>query len=75
MILSANYFILVSLDFLFHKLSVDSKFVKFHDYWPLNLSFDQPLFIFNPNLGVHLWDQLLLKYKLDFDNFDLFGIL
>ena len=37
--------------------------------------FDQPLFIFNPNLGIHLRDQLLLKYKLEFDNFDLFGIL
>ena len=31
--------------------------------WPLNLTFDQPLFIFNPNLGIDLRDQLLLKYK------------
>ena len=37
--------------------------------------FDQPLFIFNLNLGVDLRDQLLLKYKLEFDNFGLFGIL
>ena len=36
--------------------------------------FDQPLFIFNPNLGVDLRDQLLLKYKLKFDDFCLFGI-
>ena len=43
--------------------------------WPLNLTFDQPPFIFNPNLGVDLRDQLLLKYKLEFDNFGLFGIL
>ena len=37
--------------------------------------FDQALFIFNPNLDVDLQDQLLLKYKLKFDNFGLFGIL
>ena len=37
--------------------------------------FDQPLFIFNPNLGVDLRDQLLLKYKLEFYDFGLFGIL
>ena len=37
--------------------------------------FDQPLIIFNPNLGVILRDQFLLKYKLEFDNFDLFEIL
>ena len=43
--------------------------------WPLNLTFDQLLFIFNPNLGVDLRDQLLLKYKLKFDDFGLFGIL
>ena len=43
--------------------------------WPLNLTFDQLQFIFNPNLGVDLWDQLLLKYKLKFDNFGLFRIL
>ena len=43
--------------------------------WPLNLTFDQLLFIFNLNLGVGLRDQLLLKYKLEFDNFDLFGIV
>ena len=29
--------------------------------------FYQPLFIFNPNLGVDLGDQLLLKYKLEFE--------
>ena len=27
------------------------------------------MFIFNPNLGVDLRDQLLLKYKLKFDDF------
>ena len=43
--------------------------------WSLNLTFDQLLFIFNPNLGVDLQDQLLLKYKLEFDNFGLFGML
>ena len=32
------------------------------------------MFIFNPNLGVELRDQLLLKYKLEFENFGLFGI-
>ena len=42
--------------------------------WLLNLMFDQTLFIFNPNLGVDLQDQLLFKYKLEFDNFGLFGI-
>ena len=40
--------------------------------WPLNLTFDQPLFIFNPNLGVELRDQLLFKYKLEFDNYAFF---
>ena len=35
--------------------------------WPLNLTFDQPLLIFNQNLGVDLRDQLLLKYKLKFE--------
>ena len=43
--------------------------------WLLNLTFDQSLFIFNPNLGIYLWDQLLLKYKLEFNNFGIFGIL
>ena len=43
--------------------------------WPLNLTFDQPLFIFNPNLGIDLRDQLLLKYKLEFENLGLFEIL
>ena len=43
--------------------------------WPLNLTFDQPLFIFNLNLGVYLRDQLLLKDKLEFEKFSLFGIL
>ena len=33
------------------------------------------MFIFNPNLGVDLQVQLLLKYKVKFDNFGLFGIL
>ena len=37
--------------------------------------FDHRLFIFNPNLGVNLRVQLLLKYKVKFDNFGLFGIL
>ena len=63
MILTSNHLILVSLYSLFHQLSVDSKILKFHDYLALNLTFYQPLFIFNPNLGVDLWDQLLLKYK------------
>ena len=66
---------MVSVDSLFHHLSVDSKFVKFQDHWPLNLTFDQSLFIFNLNIGVDLRDQLLLKYKSEFDNFGLFGIL
>ena len=43
--------------------------------WPLNLTFDQPLLIFNPNLGVDLRDQLLSKLRLKFEHFDLFGIL
>ena len=37
--------------------------------------FDQPLFIFNPNLGVNLRDQLLLKCKLEFDDFGLFRVI
>ena len=37
--------------------------------------FDHRLFIFNPNLGIDLRGQLLSKYKVKFDNFDLFGIL
>ena len=60
---------------MFHQLSVDSKIVKFHDHLALNLTFDQLLLIFNQNLGVDLWDQLFLKYKLEFDNFGVFGIL
>ena len=32
MILTLNHLILVSLDSLFHQLSMDSKFVKFHDH-------------------------------------------
>ena len=40
-----------------------------------SLTFDHRLFIFNPNLGVDLKGQLLLKYKVKFDNFSLFGIL
>ena len=35
---------------------------------PLNLTFDQALFIFNMILGIELRDQLLVKYKLEFDN-------
>ena len=35
--------------------------------WPLNLMFDQPLFIFNLNLGIDFRDQFLLKYKLEFE--------
>ena len=31
--------------------------------------FNQQLFIFNPNLGVDLPGQLLLKYKVKFDKF------
>ena len=37
--------------------------------------FDHRLFIFNLNLGVDMQGQLLLKYKVKFDNFGLFGIL
>ena len=73
--LSPNGLILVLLDSLFHQLSMDGKIVKFHYHWPLNLMFDHRLFIFNPNLGVGLRNQLLLKYKLKFDNFGLFEIL
>ena len=69
------HLILVSLDSLFHQLSVDGKFVKFHDHWPLNLTFDQIVFIFNPNLGIDLRDQLILKYNLKFDNFGLYRTL
>ena len=36
---------------------------------------DQSLFIFNLNLVVDLRDQLLSKYKLEFDNFALCQIL
>ena len=43
--------------------------------WPLNLTFYQLLFIFNPNLGVDLQDQLLFKYKLEFDDFGLFPFI
>ena len=75
MILSTNHLILVLLYFLFHQLSVDSKIVKFYYHLTLKFNVDQPLFIFNPNLSVDLRDQLLLKYKLKFDNFGLFGIL
>ena len=42
---------------------------------PLNLMFNQQLFIFNPNLGVDLRGQLLLKYLMKFNNFGLFGII
>ena len=37
--------------------------------------FDHLLFIFNQNMGIDLQVQLLLKYKVKFDNFGLFGIL
>ena len=37
--------------------------------------FDHQLIIFNPNLGIDLREQLLLKYKVKFDTFGLFGIL
>ena len=37
--------------------------------------FDHRLFIFNWNFGVDLREQLLLKYKVKFDNFGLFEIL
>ena len=33
------------------------------------------MFIFNLNFGVDLREQLLLKYKVKFNNFGLFGIL
>ena len=49
--------------------------MKFHDHLALNLTFDQLLLIFNQNLGVDLRDELFLKYKLEFDNFGVFGIL
>ena len=35
--------------------------------------FDYRLFIFNPNLGIDLCVQLLLKYNVKFDNFTLFS--
>ena len=54
---------------------MDSQIVKFHHYLTFNLTFDHLLFIFYLNLGVDLRDQLLLKYKVKFDNFGLFGIL
>ena len=31
------------------------------------------MFIFNPNLDVDLRDQLLLKYKFEFDSFEFYG--
>ena len=37
--------------------------------------FDCLMFIFNMKLVVDLRGQLLLKYKVKFDNFGLFGIL
>ena len=74
LIFNSNHLIFISLNSLFHQLFVDSK-IKFHDHLALNFVFDQPLFIFNLNLGVDLQDQLLLKYKLQFDYFGLFGIL
>ena len=37
--------------------------------------FDHRLFIFNPNLGVDLREKLVLKYKMKFENFGVFGIL
>ena len=36
---------------------------------------DHLLLIFNLNLGVDLRVQLILKYKVKFDNFDLIGII
>ena len=75
MILSLNWLILVSLDSLFHQLFVEQNFQISSSFDPLNLTFDQLLFIFKPNVGADLRDQLLLKYKLKFDNFSLFGIL
>ena len=37
--------------------------------------FDRALFFFNPNLSVDFQGQILSKYKLEFDHFDLFIIL
>ena len=54
---------------------MDMLFIKFYQGWPLNLLFDQLLFIFNPNLGVDLRGQLLIIYKVKFDNFDFSRIL
>ena len=54
---------------------MDIKFVKFYDHLTPQFIVYQPLFIFNLNLGVDLRDQLLLKCKLEFDDFGLFGIL
>ena len=42
---------------------------------PFNFTFDHVLFILNPNLGIDLQGQLILKYKVKFDNFGVFGIL
>ena len=37
--------------------------------------FDHRLFIFNPKLGIDVREKLVLKYKVKFDKFYLFGIL
>ena len=75
LIIILNHLILISLDSLFIIFMWIANLSNFMIICPLNLTFDQLLFIFNLNLGVDLRDQLLLKYKLEFDNFGLFGIL
>ena len=62
------------IGFLISSAFRDSKFWNSEIIWPLNLMFDQLLFIFHLNLGIDLRDQLLSKYKLKFNDFDLFGI-
>ena len=71
LIIIPNHLIFVSLDSLFHRLSVDSKFIEFRVNWPLNLTSDRALFIFNPNLSVDFQGQLLSKYKSEFNHFGL----
>ena len=70
-----NHLILISLipyfiSFLWIANSSNSEII-----WPLNLTFDRALFIFNLNLSIDFRGQLLSKYKSEFDNFCLFRIL
>ena len=71
LIIISNHLILISFNSLFHRLSVDSKFVEFRDHLTSQLTFDLALFIFNPNLSVDFRGQVLSKYKSEFDHFGL----